>query len=108
MLATGTFSVSKKASPDSCKRCAAALPLAPKPPWASATSTCERARAMFAVATRRSLLAARAWRTNASRRGSWYSCHQFSGTGAETTLSASWRRGPFRSPRCTAAFFGTA
>ncbi|MNN25403.1 hypothetical protein D3C81_1388750 [compost metagenome] len=68
ILATGTFSGSKKASPDSCKRWAPALMPPLKPPCDSATSTWARALAMLAAATRSSVLALNAWRTSWLRR----------------------------------------
>ncbi|MNN87227.1 hypothetical protein D3C81_2047490 [compost metagenome] len=68
MLATGTFSVSKNASPDSCNRWAPALMPPLNPPWDWAISTCARALAMLAAATRSSVLALNAWRTSSLRR----------------------------------------
>ncbi|MNN89484.1 hypothetical protein D3C81_2073060 [compost metagenome] len=68
MLATGTFSGSRKASPDSCRRWAPSLTPPLKPPCDSATSTWARALAMLAAATRSSVLALRAWRTSSFSR----------------------------------------
>ncbi|MNN39333.1 hypothetical protein D3C81_1533660 [compost metagenome] len=108
MLATGTFSGNRKASPDSCKRSAPIFTPPLKPPWACASSTWALARARLAAATRKSVLEARAWRTSSSRRGSWYKRHQSCGTGAETTLLFWLANAPCRSCRLSAASLGTS
>ncbi|MNL49954.1 hypothetical protein D3C87_1729290 [compost metagenome] len=59
-LATGTFSGSKNASPDSCNRWAPIFTPPCQPPAACASSTCARARDRFAAATRKSVLDAMA------------------------------------------------